>query len=130
MWSGWAARESHREPVLRTDAGRTEDASPRAWRPTSVSRSSLHVDAHADRVRTQADGPSRLPAEKTRTGIPLDRIAEVVLCHNGKRSPHDAHERYEKYPRLARDFVDIDVDTGQILPPDDFVASYARGAPS
>lgn len=89
--------------------------------------------------------------DQSKTGVPPDRIAEVILCHNGKLSPaeeyalaekghthgtvvttvglgHLAGELYDKHPGLARDFLGIDVDTGQVLAPDDFTAAYAKGA--
>jgi hypothetical protein len=88
--------------------------------------------------------------DEEKTGIPAARISEVILCHNGKLSTTDsysleekcrthgpaptilglgmlAHEIYDKYPKLAKDFFGIEVDTGQILHVDDFVEVYSRG---
>jgi len=85
------------------------------------------------------------------TGIPVNRMHEIVLCHNSKLSPeeeirlvdtvgaqgvklriiglgHLAHELYQKYPNLAKDFLGVEVDTGQILHPEDFVAVHDRMA--
>lgn len=89
--------------------------------------------------------------DEGRTGIPADRIREIVLCHNSRLSPKKeyalteecrsrgvllsayglgaiAHDLYQKYPGIARDFLGVEVDTGQILSTDDFVAAYNKSA--
>jgi hypothetical protein len=85
------------------------------------------------------------------TGVPLDRIAEVVLCHNGKLNPDEeltlrvlceahgvqlttiglgeiAADLVEKYPLIAEEFLGIEISSGQILNPQDFVSKYRRSA--
>ena len=85
------------------------------------------------------------------TGVPATRIAEVVLCHNRKLSAEDeltlrqkceshrvelttvglgelAADLVERYPQIASEFLGIDVDTGQILSPADFVRLYGQSA--
>jgi hypothetical protein len=84
-----------------------------------------------------------------KTGIPVDKIAEVVFCHTSLLSPEEENELveicqkhevnlnifglgpisfdlYQKYPWLARDFLGIEVDTGQIVPTDEFVTAYGK----
>ena len=87
--------------------------------------------------------------DEAKTGIPVTKIQEVVFCHTanldaGKlanlREICEQHgvnlsifeigsisyDLLEKYPRIARDFLGIDVDSGQILAPDEFVALYSK----
>ena len=87
--------------------------------------------------------------DENKTDIPTDRIAEVVLCCNSKLSPQDfhdlaklcqakgvllttvglgylAHELNDKYPRLAAEYLGVEMDSGQILHPDEFAP--LRGA--
>jgi conflict system STAND superfamily ATPase len=84
-----------------------------------------------------------------KTGIPVDRIREVILCHNFRldaKEEHDlaeicrshgvllsiyglgriAHDLYQKYLGLAKDFLGIDVDTGQIVPVEQFITLYSK----
>lgn len=88
---------------------------------------------------------------ETITGIPVSRIREIVICHNAKLSTDEeaslidecrrrgvgclilgpspiALDLYRHYPTLARDFLGVAVDTGQILPPGDFVRAYNKSA--
>lgn len=74
-----------------------------------------------------------------------------MLCYNTELKPEDeralakecqsrgvnlklygmgniSYDLYQKHPVLARDFLDIEVDTGQIMPPDDFVRAYNKNA--
>jgi hypothetical protein len=85
--------------------------------------------------------------DEGRSGIPTAKIQEIVLCHTGRldAAQHDsfsmkcqdagvnlnvcglsviAHDLYQKYPGLARDFLQVEVDTGQILSQDEFVRAY------
>ena len=81
--------------------------------------------------------------------MPIVKIDGVVFCHNSKLDPGEdhalreecrrrevnldifgidtiSHDLYLEYPGLARDFLGVEVDTGQILRPDDFVAAYNK----
>jgi hypothetical protein len=85
------------------------------------------------------------------TGVPVNRIAEIILCHNRKLSAKDeltlrqecenrgvalttvglgelAADLVERYPQIASELLGIDVDTGQILLPEDFVRLYGQSA--
>jgi len=84
-----------------------------------------------------------------KTGIPLDQIEEIVFCHNSlpkltnEQTLYDTCEQngiklqifglgelsfdlYQKYPALAKDFLGISIDTGQILEPDDFITIMGK----
>ncbi|HXQ38989.1 MAG TPA: hypothetical protein VN843_33615, partial [Anaerolineales bacterium] len=105
---------------------------------------------------TQQDGLAKKFAsdlascfDEKKTGIPTNRIHEIVLCHNARMTPeeqHDlteqcrgqgillsiyglgaiAHDLYQKYPGMAKDFLGVDVDTRQILSAPDFIAAYNK----
>jgi hypothetical protein len=87
--------------------------------------------------------------DENKTGIPLGRIREIILCHNGRLTPKEeyelgeqcrlagvmlsihgpgeiAYDLYQKYPGLARDLLHVEVDTGQIVPVDEFVDAYNK----
>lgn len=89
--------------------------------------------------------------DEQKTGVPVSRIAEVVLCHNGKLQAGEeltlrvlceskgvqlttvglgelAADLVDKYPAIANEFLGIEVDSGQILRPEDFVRAYGRSA--
>ena len=81
------------------------------------------------------------------TGVPIGKIEEVVFCHTSTLSAQEeialaekcqqrginlnifgigplSFDLYQKYPGLAREFLGVEVDTGQIVTPDEFVAAY------
>jgi hypothetical protein len=85
------------------------------------------------------------------TGVPVDKVHEVMFIHTSVLSAGDedglirnaqahgvivtqigisplAHDILQKYPDLARDYLDIEVDTGQIVLPEEFVRLYGRNA--
>lgn len=85
-----------------------------------------------------------------KTGIPVVNIQEIILCHNSVLSPAEENELmqmcqqhgcllsifgigplsydlYQKYPGLARDFLGIHVDTGQIVKLREFITVYNKG---
>jgi hypothetical protein len=84
-----------------------------------------------------------------KTGVPIERIEEVVFCHTSTLSAKEenalvekaqkhgikistfgigpiSYDLYQKYPGLSRDFLGVEVDTGQIIPPDEFIASWNK----
>jgi hypothetical protein len=88
---------------------------------------------------------------EAKTGIAVEKIDEVVICYTStlKTSELDllreqcqklgvnlnifgidtlSYDLYQKYPGIARDFLGIEVDTRQILTPDDFVTAYDKNA--
>jgi len=85
--------------------------------------------------------------DESRTGIPIDKVERIIFCFTGKLSSSDeyklsinchnhgikldlfgintiASDLYIKFPALARDFLGISIDTGQIVSPDRFVSVY------
>jgi len=87
--------------------------------------------------------------DEGKTGIPVERIHEIVLCHNSRLTAAEehelgeecrrhgvilstyglgamAHDLYQKYRGLARDFLHVEVDTGQIIQADEFVTAYNK----
>nr|VFJ89147.1 MAG: hypothetical protein BECKH772A_GA0070896_100135 [Candidatus Kentron sp. H]VFJ91240.1 MAG: hypothetical protein BECKH772B_GA0070898_1001521 [Candidatus Kentron sp. H]VFJ97681.1 MAG: hypothetical protein BECKH772C_GA0070978_100154 [Candidatus Kentron sp. H] len=82
-----------------------------------------------------------------KTGIPVEKIQGVIFCFTGKLDAKAQYELteicqekgvgldlfgidalsfdlYHHYPHLAHDFLDVLIDTGQIVPPDQFVSLY------
>lgn len=87
--------------------------------------------------------------DKSKTGIPIEKIDEIVICHTSNLRPEEedrlreecqkrgvkfsifgispiSYDLYRKYPGIAKDFLGISVDTGQVLHPNEFVAAYNR----
>jgi len=87
--------------------------------------------------------------DESKTGIPVAELAEIILCYTERLPPKDketlkkvglesgvtirllpldtlSHDLYEHYPRLIKDFLGIEIDTGQILSCNDFVSAYGR----
>jgi hypothetical protein len=87
--------------------------------------------------------------DEGKTGIPVERIHEIVLCHNSRLTAAEehnlgeecrrhgvilstyglgtmAHDLYQKYRGLARDFLHVEVDTGQIIRTEEFVTAYNK----
>jgi hypothetical protein len=90
--------------------------------------------------------------DEDKTGIPISKIEKVMLCHNSTLSAGEEEQLaekcqqhgckgleiigidtlsfalYQKYPILAKDFLGVEVDTGQILSPPDFIRDYQQNA--
>ena len=87
--------------------------------------------------------------DEAKTGVPIEKIEEVVLCHTSNLSAEEENALAEecqkhgvnlnvfgigplsfdlsqKYLGIARDYLGVEVDTGQIVPPDEFVAAYNK----
>lgn len=87
--------------------------------------------------------------DEEKTGIPTSRVEKALLCHTSKLDLKEesalaeicqrhgvdletfgidriSQDLKEKYRGLARDFLGVEVDTGQIVPPDEFVAQYNK----
>jgi hypothetical protein len=88
--------------------------------------------------------------DETKTGIPTNNIERVVFCFTGKINSKEegelrhlcqskninldifgidaiSYDLYSKYPGLAKDFLGISIDTGQIVSPSKFVSLYNSG---
>lgn len=87
--------------------------------------------------------------DEAKTGVPIRKIEEVVFCHTSNLSAieenalaEECQERgvnlnifgigplsfdlSQKYLGLARDHLGVEVVSGQIVPPDEFVAAYNK----
>lgn len=107
---------------------------------------------------TQESGlPGKLKADfdssfdEAHTGVPVNQIKEILFCHNGTLDTKDelslikegrdrgatvrfyglekiAYDLFDKYPALASEFLHVEVDTGQIVPPQEFVSRYGKSS--
>ena len=91
--------------------------------------------------------------DPAKTGVPMEKIEEVVFCHTSNLSASEENalaeecqqhginlnifgigplsfDLFQKYPGLAREFLHVEVDTGQIVTPDEFVAAYNKNKPA
>ncbi len=89
--------------------------------------------------------------DEAKTGIAREKIQEVILCHNSRITPEEsnalaeqcqrqgcllntfgidsiAYDLYQKFPGIAKDFLNIEVDTGQIVAPEEFITAYNKSA--
>ena len=87
--------------------------------------------------------------DEAKTGVPLDQIERIIFCFNGRLNAAEEHEIRElcakqgivvdlisgdaisfdlsaKFPGIARDYLGVKIDSGQILSPSDFVVSYGK----
>jgi len=86
--------------------------------------------------------------DEEKTGVPVEMIEELVLCYTSTLTTKEerflanecqkrgvnlnifgigiSFDIYRNYPELARDFLGVEIDTGQILPPEEFVATYNK----
>jgi hypothetical protein len=87
--------------------------------------------------------------EPKKTGIAVSKIDEVIFCYTGQLSAQETESLIEackkhrinsnfvdvsrlsrdlahKYPALAKDHLGVEIDTGQISSPDDFVKAYNK----
>lgn len=87
--------------------------------------------------------------DEQKTGMEISDIQELIFCYRDGLKPAEeqslykecnekgvslslfgigtiAHDLYHKYPRLVKDHLSIDVDSGQIVLLDDFVAAYGK----
>ncbi|OKH26515.1 hypothetical protein NIES593_00135 [Hydrococcus rivularis NIES-593] len=89
--------------------------------------------------------------DESKTGISVEKIQEIVLCHTSMLSPDEedllrdecqkrgvnlnifgigpiSYDLYQKYPGIAREQLGVEVDTGQIIDVDEFVNAYNKKA--
>lgn len=88
--------------------------------------------------------------DESKTGIAINKIERVIFCFTGRLSSAEeselaeecqekgvnldlfgidalAFDLYSKYPGLALDFLGVQIDTGQIVPPEQFISLYNKG---
>ncbi|MEK6406783.1 MAG: hypothetical protein AABN34_07460 [Acidobacteriota bacterium] len=89
--------------------------------------------------------------DEGKTGVPISKIREIVLCHNSTLEPAEdyklrqicfnqgvipnffglnaiAQDLFQEYPGLALEFLGVNVDSGQILSATEFIFNYNRSA--
>jgi hypothetical protein len=89
--------------------------------------------------------------DETFTGIEKAKIQEIIYCHTAQLYPKELEELnylleqhnirlriigidqlsqdlYQKYPRIAKEFLNVNIDTGQIVTMEDFVSIYDKNA--
>ncbi len=87
--------------------------------------------------------------DENKTGITISKIKEIVLCYTSELSAGNieklrvqcekegvnlnlfglgaiSYDLLEKYPSISKDYLGIEVDTGQIIPLDLFISLYGR----
>lgn len=87
--------------------------------------------------------------DENKTKLAVNKINEVVICHSSVLNAAEenaltekcqergvilniygigpiAYDLYQKYPGLAKEFLGVEVDTGQILSPEEFIAAYNK----
>ncbi len=87
--------------------------------------------------------------DDAKTGIPIEKIDEIVFCHTTQLDPGKyealaqacqtrginlnvfgigtiSYDLYAKYPGLAKEHIGVEVDTGQIVTPEEFVKAYNK----
>jgi Cdc6-like AAA superfamily ATPase len=87
--------------------------------------------------------------DEKKTGIPISKIAEVVFCYTSELSSEEidglrnqcqnkevnlslfgisriSYDILLKYPFLAHEFLNIEIDTGQILEINEFISAYNK----
>jgi hypothetical protein len=96
-------------------------------------------------------GDMRKCFDDAKTGIPVERIQEFLACHTSVLTPKEEHELvdegrrrgclvtlfglgplshdlFNRFPGLARDFLSVELDTGQIITLNEFVSAYGKSA--
>lgn len=87
--------------------------------------------------------------DANKTGIPTEKIQEVVLCHTTEFSPAEleelrvecekhganlnvfgigaiSYDLLDKFPGIAKDYLGVEVDTGQIVDMDSFITLHSK----
>ena len=85
------------------------------------------------------------------TGIDVDKIQKIILCYNSVLPPDKivslaqicvendcdfenihigrlTHDLLSRFPHIAKEFLGIEVDTEQILPPSEFIKEYQKSS--
>lgn len=87
----------------------------------------------------------------THTGIDVDKIQKIILCYNSVLPPDKidflaqicvendcdfenihigrlAHDLLSRFPHIVKEFLGIEVDTEQILPPSEFIKEHQKSS--
>ena len=103
----------------------------------------------SDKVYSKFSGDIANCLDEGKTGLATNKIKEIVLCYTSDLSPREidnlreqceeskinlnlfglgaiSYDLLEKYPGIAKDYLGVEVDTGQIVTLDEFVTQYER----
>lgn len=102
-----------------------------------------------DDLFSKLDADLKKCFDENKTKLAVSKINEIVICHSSMLNAAEenaltekcqkrgvilniygigpiAYDLYQKYPGLAKEFLGVEVDTGQILPPEEFIAAYNK----
>ncbi|WP_172969903.1 MULTISPECIES: DNA replication protein [unclassified Salinivibrio] len=102
-----------------------------------------------DRLANKLKGDIEKCFDENKTSIPVDEVSEIIICYLGKLTTEEINELrtfcYERrvmltlngldsislsiknsYPVLSEEYLDLPLDTGQLLSIDDFIERYDR----
>ena len=108
-----------------------------------------HTTISSDKVYSKFSEDIAKCLDKDKTGIATAKIKEIVLCYTSDLSAKEidnlrelcevskvnlnlfglgaiSYDLLEKYPGIAKDYLGIEVDTGQIVTLDEFVSQYEK----
>lgn len=108
-----------------------------------------HTTIAADQVYSKFCKDIAKCLDESKTGVPVSKIEEIVLCFTSELSPENidnlrvlcekeevnlnlfgigaiSYDILEKFPNIAKDYLGIEVDTGQIVPLYVFVSLYEK----
>lgn len=108
-----------------------------------------HTTTSEDKLYGKLESDLKKCFDEAKTGVPTRKIQEVVFCHTSYLSAEEEHtlaeecqergvnlnifgigplsnDLHQKYLGLAREFLGVEVDTGQIVSPNEFVGTYNK----
>ncbi len=108
-----------------------------------------HTTTQEDKVYGKLKRDLEKCFDESKTGVSTKKIEEVVFCHTSNLSVQEenvlaeecqkhgvnlnifgigplSYDLYQKHLGIARDFLGVEVDTGQIVAPDEFVVAYNK----
>ena len=103
----------------------------------------------ANQVYSKFCGDIAKCIDKNKTGVAISKIKEIVLCYTSELSAKNidklreqcekaavnlnlfglgaiSYDLLEKYPSISKDYLGVEVDTGQIVPLDVFISLYEK----
>lgn len=120
-----------------------------AVRNTAGKYTFVEYTTQQDNLATKLSSDIDKCLDQAKTGIQNSDIEQIILCHSGRLTPEEEQSLHQKteergvtleiygiegisfdlyrhFPGIAKDFLGVSVDTGQILAPNDFVSSYGK----
>lgn len=110
---------------------------------------SEYTTIHEDKVFSKFSEDITKCLDENKTGISINKIKEIVLCCTSELSVEEinklrvqcekvkvnlnmfglgaiSYDLLEKYPSVAKDYLGVEVDTGQIVSLNDFISHYEK----